>query len=247
MKQRIYLLLLLVGLSSPVLGQIDSAVGRTENEPYEYSFIFRSGFLLNSLELTFLPNMNDYLEDRKLGDASARGAERLVLDFGIRYKDWFFTGNGSTTITTSSSTNTSMSIALWLERTVNKDRNFRINLYSGVSYYQNSFIIRNTKQYTKQSVSINNLPATTFAISPDIVLAGPATDIGIVMMRREKNRSNFDYAARIGYRHAWRSRAWRFEDRNVTLLDAPQDRFSAFYIHTTIGISSRRFAPFNGF
>jgi hypothetical protein len=247
MKQQICILLLLLGLSSPVLGQVDSAVVAPETQTAKHSFIFRSGFLLNSLEFTFLPNMNNYLEKRKLNDARPGSAERLVLDFGIRYKDWFFTGNGSTTITTSSSSNTSKSVALWLERTFRKDHNFRINLYSGVSYYQNSIIIRNTKQYRGQSVSINNLPATTFAISPDIVLSGPATDIGIVVMRRERSQSNFDYAIRVGYRHAWRSRAWRFEDRNVTLLDAPQDRFSAFYMHTTIGISSRRFVPFNGF
>jgi hypothetical protein len=247
MKQQICISLLLLGLSSPVLGQVDSAVVAPKNRTAKYSFIFRSGFWLNSFERTFLPNMNNYLEKRKLDDAKTNSAERLVLDFGIRYKDWFLTANGSTTITTSSSSNTSKSIALWLERTLRKDNNFRINLYSGVSYYQNSIIIRNTKQYSGKSVSINNLPATTFAISPDIVLSGPATDIGIVFMRRERNRFSFDYAARFGYRHAWRSSAWRFEDRNINLLDAPQDRFSAFYIHTTIGISGRRFALFNSF
>lgn len=237
MKKQLYLLLLFLVLSSQTLAQIDSAVGHAESQPSKFSFMLRVGLRGGGTEFIFIPSMKNYLQKRNLNSIDNSILEGSVFDIGWRWKDWFFMINNSISNVSRSGGPRSFSFNLWLERTLFKDRNYRINLYGGIGGCDYTFTLRNSKQYSGKTYSLNDLPQTTFAISPEISLSSVVSDIGMVVLRRERNRNNFDYAFRVGYRRAWRSQAWQFANPSMTLLDAPQDRFSAIYLHGTIGIS----------
>lgn len=229
MKQQLYLLLLLLGLSSPMLAQIDSAV--VESEALRISRIFR---VSSNVIYTFpLNEMNRYVKKRVTDQGLPSLSTDFTFDFSFRWKNWFFTENIS--LSAFGNHNRNMSVSLWLERTILKDRNYRINVYGGINNYQVTTTLRSQSRHPNKTLEFNDFRNASFGITPSLRLSGYATDVGILLLRREKRRVNGDFAIRLGYKHALQKEAW--EAPGYNLIGAPRDLFRALYINVATGVS----------
>ncbi len=227
-----YVLLVLWLAGYNLQAQVDSPVPDTL--PRRWAIFIRSGYSFGTARAWY-PNMRQALKSQNTEADLANIGAIFPTEFGLRWRDWFATFNVSMPIAFPGENNLRhWSASAWLEYSILKSRNYRFNIYGGVSTYESTFVIDRAKGSGR--VVFNNLTTQSFPIAPSLSNQGRAFDAGVVLMSRERpKRISAHFSSRFGYRRGFSPNTWKFSDYNATLIGAPIDRINMFYIQTTIG------------